>query len=432
MRPASPRPKPAAKPGAPEKCGCGYPIDECVSAPKSSKKPKPSQEKPAHPQRKTVAASGEMMALIAQGDVKKLRAHLEESFWKGAPEQPVWDHLLEALKTGKREMVRLLVTYDARPTAQDLEALKAQAGEAYPQYLRLLRQGGLPTSLAAFEEYARQIEAGKEAAEKAASERKLREQEEAVARAAVEQSVKKAMKMQVESIPAEWRKVLFEIQSQSASEAVIAGGALRDLFNDRPVKDVDIFLKTRGSERKNRKFLKSVFNAAGLKVQEQVTHNGGYSIKRNAFPDPGTQKFKVVSGSGYGRMESETRAESWKVIAGPEKTEYNVVFMSEEFAARVNPPGSKGPGTMKGIIEAFDFGLCQIATDGESIAETPLYKKDVAEKTITLDKGNSSSKEHLQRIVKKYPDWKLDEGAKKMLAYEPPKPRRPMGIRVWY
>ena len=43
------------------------------------------------------------------------------------------------------------------------------------------------------------------------------------------------------NLPQEWLDVLKEIQ-QYFPGAVIAGGALRDLLSDKPIKDVDIFV----------------------------------------------------------------------------------------------------------------------------------------------------------------------------------------------
>lgn len=62
-----------------------------------------------------------------------------------------------------------------------------------------------------------------------------------------------------------------------AAEAVIAGGALRDLFNQRAVRDVDIFLKGRGGKEENRKFLQEAFAAVGLDITPQVIgYRDGY------------------------------------------------------------------------------------------------------------------------------------------------------------
>ena len=48
-------------------------------------------------------------------------------------------------------------------------------------------------------------------------------------------------------IPKSWRSVLSEIQKHCPS-AVIAGGALRDLYHEVQVKDLDIFIEAGDSE----------------------------------------------------------------------------------------------------------------------------------------------------------------------------------------
>jgi hypothetical protein len=352
--------------------------------------------------------------VVATGDVQKTRSFIENGFWQNKPVRPAWKHLLAALKTGKRDMVRLLAAYDARPGADDLEKLKTQAGDEYPQYIRLLRQAGLPMSLAAFESHAQSVEAGinrRTQAEKARRE----EEKEAAEKAAREERAAAATRQSLlEKIPQEWLGVLASMQQTGAPEAVIAGGALRDLFNGRKVKDVDIFLTNRGSERKNRKFLTRAFKAAQIRVAEQPVSTGYYgSTRREAFPVPKMQKFSRALDEGR-RLVLQSAGESWTVLAGPDKTEYNVVFVSENLmnAAR----GADGQTIAAGrLLNAFDFGLCQISTDGKKLCTTAAYDGDVANKRISLVQGNDSSKEHLHRIMKKYADWTLNDGAKKLL-----------------
>ena len=49
------------------------------------------------------------------------------------------------------------------------------------------------------------------------------------------------------NIPQRWRDALTALQDGGFPEAIIAGGALRDLDNGAPVKDVDIFVKWRSN-----------------------------------------------------------------------------------------------------------------------------------------------------------------------------------------
>ena len=49
----------------------------------------------------------------------------------------------------------------------------------------------------------------------------------------------------VDDIPSSWRELLGEIR-EVAPDAVIAGGALRDRDNGRPIKDLDVFVQIEG------------------------------------------------------------------------------------------------------------------------------------------------------------------------------------------
>ena len=194
-----------------------------------------------------------------------------------------------------------------------------------------------------------------------------------------------------QDIPAEWRQVLRTFQDKGAKEAVIAGGALRDLFNHKPVKDVDIFIRTQGSQKKNRQMLEEAFRSTRLEITYQQSGNDYFSGER--FPAP------------KAKNNGRNVAESWTIIAGRDKTEYNIIFVPE----LVSP--------LK-LIESFDFGLCQIGYDGKIIFSTNRYNDDVRDKRIcfALTDVNDTSAEHLQRIIKKYPDWKLCAESKKILS----------------
>src|SRR5262249_19343650 len=73
----------------------------------------------------------------------------------------------------------------------------------------------------------------------------------------------------IDRVPDEWKRIVKSFQLRGANEAVIAGGALRDLFNDREIKDVDIFLRSQGNQKRNRRLIAEVFDAAGVEIQEQ-------------------------------------------------------------------------------------------------------------------------------------------------------------------
>jgi hypothetical protein len=222
----------------------------------------------------------------------------------------------------------------------------------------------------------------------------------------------------INQLPREWRKTLQAFHDSGAKEAIIAGGALRDTFNKRAVKDVDIFLKSRGSVKKNRKFLKQVFAAAELRLIEQPVYTGGYGDDMQALPDPTKGVFVPQKRHGYGSITPETKSESWVVKAGSQKTEYNIVFMEGPLAEAMARAIADNRTPAKQTISAFDLGLCQIGYDGDAIVTTEKYRKDVAQKTIEIDTGNPSTLQHVERIRKKYDDWKIGKDLEKMIRRE--------------
>jgi hypothetical protein len=330
-----------------------------------------------------------LSVMIEAGDVNAVRKYFDIGFWKGWQERPGWKHLKLALRREDKPVLKLLITWGASATEDELAQFRVTAKDKYRGYIKLLRQCGLPLSATAMEDipYA--------------------EPEAPVPDAGL--------------IPEEWKKVLRAAQDLGAGEAVIAGGSLRDLFNNRAIKDVDIFLKSRGSEKKNREFLKNVFNASGLEITAQSYESDGYSTNPIYLPDPKKDGLSIQYKEGYDTIIKESRAESWKVIAGPSKTEYNVVFVGDaklsDWASIATLEDKRFGWT---LISGFDLGLCQIAYDGKVIPHTCAYDHDVKYRQITLQNPNDKSKEHLQRIAKKYPDWELCAKSRKLLAKKPP------------
>jgi hypothetical protein len=218
-------------------------------------------------------------------------------------------------------------------------------------------------------------------------------------------------------IPEEWRRVLQTFHDVGAGEAIIAGGSLRDLFNNRAVKDVDIFLKSRGSEKQNREFLKDVFNATKLRFTEGCEAPDYYLAEEDlSFPD--NSKLSIKYQAGYDTVIKEGRAESWTVKR--KQTEYNIVFVDNVKFTEAPPSNSLTLKPKWLLINGFDLGLCQIAYDGRVISTTPAYDHDVKYQQINLHNPNDKSREHLQRIFKKYADWELCDKSRKLLAKKPP------------
>lgn len=356
---------------------------------------------------------------VARGDMAAVRARFDRLLWEDNHERPTWAHLQIAVARQDVAMARLLVTWGARAGEEDLATLKKSQPQKYPAYLQTLRRAGHGISPRALREGAAMAEAVKNMQVNESVEpyqgRQLIDGQYMDPRAA--------------KLPSEWRHLLQNIHQNGAPEAVIGGGALRDLFNNRAIKDVDIFLNSRGSEKKNRKFIEKAFNTAALPVHRQVTSHGYGDIAVD-FPDPSRGTFVQRISRGYATIRAASNSEAWTVYAGPQKTEYNIIFIDGPLGAAMEKAGrSKDPlsdtnqSPAQLIIRHFDFGLCQIAFDGADLHSTKSYEQDVQNKTITLQKENGTSGAHLQRIVKKYPDHKLCEESRKFLNKPKPAPK---------
>lgn len=354
--------------------------------------------------------------IIASGDIAQARDYFDKVFWENQSDRPGWKHLRQAVLREDQAMVRILVTWGAHPTTDEMAQFRSLAGEKYPDYLKLLRQAGLRANGQPWEEIV-----PKAPAQETDDDRN--------ARAIIDG---RADDHRMKLIPAEWLQVLKAFQLNGSNEAVIAGGALRDLFNAREIKDVDIFLRSQGSEKKNRKYLEAVFAASGVQVHDQqIRYSDGYgSISRpEKFPKPASTRGAFNDAA----VKRERYLESWKIIAGPQQTEYNVIFVDDTLDKKLTKDVNKFDAKsifVGALLDAFDTGLSQIATDGTEVVSTQAYKDDVRLKRISLLRPNESSNDHLKRVVKKYPDF---EQTPEVVARLKPAPARPhRGISVWY
>jgi hypothetical protein len=317
--------------------------------------------------------------LVAHGDCQKVRAFFDRAFWKGRKEPPTWDHLYIALQLENKPMLKLLVTWGAQVTDEEMARLRVVAKDKYPHFIKLLRQAGLPLSPAALKE---------------------------IPFAETESPVPETL------IPQEWKQVLQAFQNNGAKEAFIGGAALCDLFNERGAcRKVDVFINSPHSFLSNKKFLKHAFNATGLEITEQLVKSFPDTGAPEAFPPPKTVKLPRRK-DDY--MQHITQ--NWLVIAGPQRTQYNIVFVDRG----VRDASPTLQQFVQRTINDLDFGLNQIAYDGRQIITTPFYNASVIYRHIVLKNLGDSSKEQLQRLVKKYPDWTLCAESKKLLI--PPKP----------
>lgn len=149
--------------------------------------------------------------------------------------------------------------------------------------------------------------------------------------------------------------------------ALLAGGALRDLDNDRPVKDLDIF----APDVPDLDILRA--RAALLAPNCVVGVMGGY--------------------------ESWATEECVGVldIDIPGLTPFQLIGLRS------------GPET---ILPRLDFGICRIGFDGNDVIRTDEYLADQATRTFTLlrcddDAQRERSLKRFERLSEKYVGWSL-------------------------
>ena len=175
------------------------------------------------------------------------------------------------------------------------------------------------------------------------------------------------------AIPDQWSEALYNIRWKACDTAVIAGGCLRDLDNGRPVKDIDIF----------------------------VTHDTKMSRVKDALKKNVADWKRAVE---YGHIEVKEpkgrRGRVAEAIEAPGGFPVNVIRL------RPDLPTAQS-------WREHDFGICQIAYDGNIVESTEYYTYDKENETFGLRYCPSyevfcQSMKRFQRIHEKYPTWKLE------------------------
>lgn len=191
------------------------------------------------------------------------------------------------------------------------------------------------------------------------------------------------------TIPERWQEVLRSIQAAGFPEAIIAGGALRDLDHGKPVNDVDIFVRAKDEmEGELKARLDKAFGYEGVGIfadnstanlDEDYTWEGVIVAGVWDWPLFNTRPFQGVA-----------NAPTFQVIA--------VDTDEKDFLSY--------------IVSDFDIGLCKIAYDGSVIFMPGDYLRDKTDQTLTVVRAPSvealaRTLERVERIRRKYPDHKL-------------------------
>jgi hypothetical protein len=181
----------------------------------------------------------------------------------------------------------------------------------------------------------------------------------------------------IEDIPQSWRDLLAAIRAVAPS-AVLAGGALRDRDNGRPVKDLDIFVEGEGSDDL-------------MDVREKLIERGFEC----SFPNS-DEMYPIAQGEVVGFFD--VSHPTLRPAGAAANVQLIVVRWSTE-----------------DIMSRFDFGICQIAFDGTAVERTAHYLQDQEERTFTIvrerrDEALEASVERFARLSPKYPGWNFQLG----------------------
>lgn len=171
-------------------------------------------------------------------------------------------------------------------------------------------------------------------------------------------------------IPQEWVDVLNKVQARFPL-AVIAGGALRDLFNGKPIKDVDIFIPANSDTETNTYALYEMF------FDEDIDLHKSSSYGTKAIPEDADRDLYAIL-----NLKKE-----WK---------YDLILCTEQAAQ----------------MSTFDINICQITFDGTDVKTTPAYDECIETKVIKVMNINRTDRNvaRLERIAAKYskPEWNVE------------------------
>lgn len=178
------------------------------------------------------------------------------------------------------------------------------------------------------------------------------------------------------AIPQEWQDVLKEVQAVFPS-AVIAGGALRDLMNNKPIKDVDIFVPI---------------------YEDYVgSLDAAYEAVWNMFKG---ETINLDPASEYHSSELNTDRDIhaiFDLIRGPlfEETQYDIILCKPEAA----------------LVHTFDINICQIIYDGKQVRFTGAYAHGILTRTIKVMNVNRTDRNQrrVERMQEKYTDFTVEQ-----------------------
>lgn len=185
-------------------------------------------------------------------------------------------------------------------------------------------------------------------------------------------------------------RTLTRIQNAGYKSAVLAGGAIRDMYNNIPVNDYDLFLWDPYSSTE--------INSSKLDIDEEYISKlcGVPKPRPYEFASTGVTKYKPSAAGDY--TINAHIATVWNVMM-PEM-DYQIIFVRHKPELYVQ--------------KYFDFGICKAYCDGNRIHLSEDFMTDISNQTITVCGEDMSKKmftysvtHHLPRIKRKYAGFKV-------------------------
>jgi hypothetical protein len=175
------------------------------------------------------------------------------------------------------------------------------------------------------------------------------------------------------TIPASWGILLRTVRDVCPS-AVLAGGALRDWDNGRPVKDLDIFIAADGMDEALAAIAR--LTRAGFEVSFDETG------EETAYPED--QNLEVILVADV-------------LNRRPTALPVQLIFTAWDTSQ---------------IVERFDYGICRLAYDGERFVRPPEYDEDKAAQVFRLRRDRptpismrGSIRRYARLVNSKYAGW---------------------------
>jgi hypothetical protein len=164
-------------------------------------------------------------------------------------------------------------------------------------------------------------------------------------------------------------------------DVIIAGGAPRDLFHGKPVKDIDVFVGGEAPWDLEERVIKVL----GLETLAYTKSTDSYD----------GQKRNVLQ-----RVTDFHALADFKTGFVPDSHPVGFYGAPVQVISTLPPPRDV-------VRDEFDFGLCEIWIGEEGLRWTKRFWHDHERKRLTLRKGGEVSSERLERLCRKYIDYSV-------------------------